>query len=396
MKVWQKQLILFLALAAVGVPTLLFLRGREAPPPSPVYTGPTGEYALALVDRQGRPLSDSRGELQVQLDPFTLYRNRPNQRSKSFNTGPLGFRGGTRGTPGPLAVLGGSTAFGQGLPADNRCFAAQLDELLPGREVVNGAVVGYLAGQELALMVHRMDDLHPSHYVVFDGWNELFDQWLACRRQGPWGHGFMNLFYSVERRLHDLRTIRGPKPPPKDGLTRKEEARRAGITKEMTHRQGKRKDAEAGPTAGERIIGAIQRSYHAALGRMHDFARSRGAGLLVVFQPELGGKMHHTAEEQTEYDRWCRAYPGYREQEFSATYDAFVSRAAAWCGEQGIEYLDLHHHPAFRDERQRLFYDVVHLNEAGHRLAAERIRDRLVTAGLAGTAADHGRPESDR
>jgi len=392
MKVWQKQLILFLFLAAVGIPALLFLRGREASPSSPVYTGPQGEYALALVDRKGRPLSDSRGELQILLDPFTLYRNRPNQQTGRFSTGPHGFRGGSRGTPNPLVVLGGSTAFGQGLPADDDCFAAKLDELLPHHEVINGGVVGYLAGQELALMVHRLDDLHPSAYVVFDGWNELFDQWLACPRHEPWDHGFMNLLFNVEQRLRRLQRIDGTAPPsPEDGLTPKERARRAGITKEMTHRTGKKSSAaDAEQAEREAIIEAIQRSYHAALGRMNDFARARGAGFLVVFQPELGGKMNRTPEEQTEYDRWCRAYPGYSEQGFSTEYAAFVHRAVAWCVANGIEVLDLQHHPAFRDSRERLFYDVVHLNENGHLLAASLIREKLLGAGLVSGAGDQG------
>lgn len=392
MKVWQKQLLLFLVLAAVGIPALFFLRGGDEQVPAPVFTGPKGEYKLALVDRRGRPLSDSRGGLQIRLDPFTSYRNQPNQQTASFSTGAYGFRGGYRGTPRPVVVLGGSAAFGQGLPADSHSFAAVLDGLFEEREVVNAAVVGYLAGQELALMVHRLDDLDPSAYVAFDGWNELFDQWLACPREAPWDHGFMNLFFNIEKRLHDLQAISGKRQKqqaPHSGLSRKEEARRAGITKEMTHRGGK-KDADrrpdgsggAEPDERERILEGIQRNYHAVLGRMNDFSRARGAAFLVVFQPELGGKLNRTPEETTEYDRWCKVYGKYRDLEFSTEYSAFVERAAAWCAAEGIEYLDLHHHPVFRESDQRLFYDVVHLNEAGHRFAAQLIHRQLEDAGL--------------
>jgi len=390
MKVWQKQLLLFFVLSAVGIPLLFFLRGGDTP--APVFTGPEGEYKLALVDRGGRPLSDSRGGLQVRLDPFTSYRNQPNQHTGSFSTGAYGFRGGYRGTPRPVVVLGGSAAFGQGLPADSDCFAAVLDGLLEQREVVNAAVVGYLAGQELALMVHRLDDFNPSAYVAFDGWNELFDQWLVYPRETPWDHGFMNLFFSIEKRLHDLQTISGNQQKPQarpSGVSRKEEARRAGITKEMTHRKGKKNTARsavgsggAEPVERERILEGIQRNYHAALGRMNDFARARGASFLVVFQPELGGKLNRTSAETTEYYRWCEVYGKYRNLEFSTEYGSFIDRAAAWCAAEGIEYLDLHHHPAFRESDRRLYYDVVHLNEEGHRVAARLIHQRLEDAGF--------------
>jgi len=392
MKVWQKQLLLFLALAAVGIPAVLFFRGGDEPAPAPVFTGPDGEYILALVDHGGRPLSDSRGGLQLCLDPFTLYRNQPNQQMDSFTTGAYGFRGGYRGTPRPVVVLGGSAAFGQGLSADGDCCAAVLDGMIEDREVVNAAVVGYLAGQELALMVHRLDDFNPSVYVAFDGWNELFDQWLVYPRERSWDHGFMNLFFNIEQRLHDLRVINTKKKPPRaarGGLTRKEEARRAGITKEMTHREGTKEasrppDGPAGAEPGERqrILEGIQRDYHVELGRMNDFAHARGAEFLVVFQPELGGKLNRTAEEDTEYDRWCEAYGKYCDLDFSTEYAGFIERAAAWCAAEGIEYLDLYHHPAFRESEQRLYFDVVHLNEEGHRIAARLIHQRLVETGF--------------
>ncbi len=381
MKVRQKQLILFLVLLAVGVPAFLLLRGTREPPLPPVFTGTQGEYALALVDRGGRPLSDSRGELLVRLDPFTLYRNQPNQRTGSFSTGAYGFRGGYRGTPRPVMILGGSAAFGQGLPADGICFAALLDGMIEEREVVNAAVVGYLAGQELALMVHRLDDFNPSVYVAFDGWNELFDQWLACHRIEPWDHGFMNLFFNTEQRLHDLQKITGAgdkQPVRKSGLTRKEEARRAGLTKKSAYRTEKIDEAvDAGPTGREQILEGIEKNYHASLDRMNDFAHARGAAFLVVFQPELGGKLQRTEQEKMNYCRWCEAYEGYRELEFSTEYSAFIERAAAWCAAEGIEYLDLHHHPEFQNSEKQLFYDVIHLNEEGHRIVARLIHQRI-------------------
>jgi hypothetical protein len=322
---------------------------RRPPSESPVVGG--REYEPTIVDRAGRPLSNKPGGLKVVLDPFTLYRNLPGQRTAHFTTDAHGWRGGFDAAAArPRAVvLGGSAAFGLRLDGDGETFAARLREAPGAYEVINAGVVGFVSGQELAEMVHYADAVRPRLYVVFDGWNELL-QVLDLRDPAASASLGYNrpIFRTLEDRLwqHALEEqlpAVPPAPPAAADVTREEVLRR------------------------------ITAAYTDNLGRMADFARARDAQLLVAFQPHLGGKRVRSEGEAAEWKAWETSY-GAAYPSFGADYEALVRAARAFCAARGIAAVDLTAAPQIADEGRPLFIDAVHLNPDGHRLVAELLR----------------------
>lgn len=322
------------------------------PPPPPLLAAP--EYEPTLVDRSGRPLSAKPGGLKLVLDPFTLYRNFPGQRTNRFTIDAYGWRGGFDERSGrPRAVvLGGSAAFGLGLASDADTFAARLESLGGGYEVVNAGVVGFISGQELAEMTHYADRLRPRVYVVFDGWNELV-QVLDFKEPGAAGSLGYNrhIFRTLEDRLrlHAAEDLPAQAPLP------------VGNGPGWTHEEARRR---------------IVTEYTDNLSRMAAFARARDAELLVVLQPQLGAKRRHGGGEAAAWQSWLSSY-GVAHPNFAEDYEALLDAARTFCLRQGIAYLDASRAPAIAEEARPLFLDAVHLNAEGHRVVAELVRARL-------------------
>ncbi|MGH7149941.1 MAG: SGNH/GDSL hydrolase family protein [Planctomycetota bacterium] len=137
--------------------------------------GPFRFFTLRTVD--GRILSKRRGPLELVLDPVLAYRNHPGQRGPGFAVNSRGYRGPELRPREPgvprIVLLGGSTAFGFGIGSDEDTLAARLERELAPAEVVNAGVIGYVSGQELALLRTEVLDLDPQVVIAFDGWNDF-------------------------------------------------------------------------------------------------------------------------------------------------------------------------------------------------------------------------------
>jgi lysophospholipase L1-like esterase len=318
---------------------------RHAPP---VFTE-SGEYSLVFVDHLGRRLSEKDGGLKLALDPYALYRNAPSQETKLFHIDRHGFRGGFDETdPRPRVLcLGGSAAFGFGLPSDTDVFTARLAALEPRWQVVNAAVVGYLSGQELAELVHRGDAVAPVAVVALDGWNDLYVPLLAATRFPAGGLSFghnWDVFHLVEERLR-LYTLAGAP-----------ESRTTG-----------------GDVPFDELLKQVTSTYAENLERLSRAAASRGARFLVVFQPWVASRAAPPEGERQALDAFrkigARADP--------ALYGTFIRTARTFLEKRGIPFLDLHADGPFRDASGALFQDSVHPNAEGHRLEASEIHRRL-------------------
>jgi hypothetical protein len=311
-------------------------------------------YGVSLVDQNGRVISKRSGPLKLVLDPFTIYTNWPNQHTIRFNIDGHGFRAtpGNEGKP-RIVVLGASVAFGHLLPSDEVTFPWLLAQRLTDFHVLNAGVAGYLSGQELALMVHRLDEFRPVAYLLFDGWNELFDQDLVVRR-APQLFGFNNQFFEMQNRLHDYHVMAGGP---------------VGRVSEQA--------ALPSPSSDEdTYLRALRTAYVTNISRMHSFAAARGARFLVVFQPELGNKRFRTEQEQMSLEAMNTAHK-YLDRKFPAKYAAMVREAKSFCQTAGIQYLDIQQEPELRDQRQTIFYDAAHLNEPGQMIVADILERRL-------------------
>lgn len=334
-------------LLAYGVYLLLMGRSGAAP----VFTGDDGIYALSFVSTSGESISKQRGKLKLVIDPFTVYRTLPSQQTANYTIDAEGFRGGMDNRKQKkIFVLGGSAAFGQGLAADSEAFAARLGVYQPEFDVVNAGVVGYLSGQELALMIHKLDSYQPAAYIVFDGWNELFDQFISMRRQGDY-FGFNNTFFFVQERL-------------------------VNYAKELKeYLPAERDRATAMSLTDDAYLDEIRRHYVANLQRMNAFAKGRGAKFLAVFQPELSGKQTKSPDEQKNLDGWEKAY-GYVKNGFPQRYKTMLSLTKQELDRSGVQYVDLNEASLLNGEAGTLYFDVVHLNREGHDRVAQLLSKR--------------------
>jgi hypothetical protein len=327
---------LFSSLAGWGVYKIV----RASAPPVAVNE----DYILTFVDADGRPLSDKKGTLQLEHHPFLLYRNRPNQKTKSYSTDEHGLRGAITTHRPKVFLLGSSAVFGQDLDRDDQTLARQMTRRDPTREYVNGGVVGYLAGQEWGLMLHYADPMKPVGYVLIDGWNEIFDQYhFACRPAGRLG--FNNAFFEIENRLAALASGSAsappfpapPAPPPRDPAT---------------------------------SLAEVISQYLQTVEQMVLFARARGAFFLWAPQPELSRKRTRTDAEERSLEGWNKAY-GYIDRGFPAAYGQLVDASRQHAQKTDIPWVDTTLDPAIRDRPETLFLDPVHLSARGNEVLAE-------------------------
>lgn len=309
-----------------------------------------GQYSLTFVDTLGRRLSEKDGTLKLVLDPFSFYRNFPNQKTRRFTIDSHGYRGGfSPDDPRPrVLILGGSTTFGFGLNSDEETVAARLQALEPRWQVVNAAVVGHLSGQELSELVHRGDDVRPAAVVVLDGWNDVYVSLFAAihfpTTGMPTGQNW-DVFHLVADRLR-LLTLAGT--------------------------------PEAAIPVPERPLDELRRevaeTYQRNLKRMSDVAKSRGARFIAVFQPWLPSRARpaNPGEEAA-----LRSWKEMGSRGDPAIYDRFVAEACAFCNREGIPFVDLHGSDQFRDPKGSLFIDAIHPNAEGHARMAEALRPLL-------------------
>lgn len=52
------------------------------------------DYQVSLFNREGRQLSEANGPFRLITDPFTIFNNFPNQKSKSYSINKYRFRDG--------------------------------------------------------------------------------------------------------------------------------------------------------------------------------------------------------------------------------------------------------------------------------------------------------------
>ena len=318
-----------------------------------VFDLTTPDFAVILTTQSGEPLADRKFGIKLALDPYTLYRNLPDQQTASFTIDSHGFR---IDIPAALApntfVVGGSAAFGQGLRAGELPFAALIDQRSDVFRVANASVIGYVSGQELATIVHYLDDFDPDLYVVFDGWNDLFGPFAQIRSWPAPANlvGIQGTFFEVEKRL--LASQQGSSTR---ASTKKESRPRTPIL------------------IGERaFFEAVTTNYVRNLEKMAAFCRARGARLVIVFQPELGHKENPSFTELGQLEYWNRAY-GYVDRGFPDIYERLVETAATRCEELEIPFVNLLESATINQSEETVFLDVVHLNKTGHRMVAEEI-----------------------
>jgi lysophospholipase L1-like esterase len=358
-----KALLINIALALVSLMASLLviysLYGYFAKQPVPYTDQPhLDEYSYSFYNQKGQKLSKLDGRLKLMIDPYTIYKHYPNQKTAKYSINQHGFRNSyTSEKPLTAIVLGGSAAFGWVLDSDDKTFPSKLSLYNNTYNVMNSAVMGFLSGQELAQMVHYLDDFSPSLYIIFDGWNDIYNPY-AFVKSWPTSFapiGYNSNFYLIEDHL----------------------AQYYNMIKEKDNMQ----DAQINPVSEFLLNEAIYfqkivKTYTSNIIKMNAFANSRGARLLVIFQPELGNKKVMSKSEKEIFTTWIQKYQ-YLERKISERYREFVSEATKEFVDKGIKFIDINNEQEFVANPETLFFDVVHPNESGHELIARIIDGKL-------------------
>ena len=343
---------------AVGYPICSYLIKKSS---QSIYQYEKSSYHHSFFNQRGQRLSELDGMLKLITDPFTIFKNYPNQRSAYYSINKYGFRDGhTSDKPYTAIVLGGSAAFGFALDGDAKTFSSKISRYNQKYNVINSAVIGYLSGQELAQMIHYLDDFNPNLYIIFNGWNDIYSPY-ALTKSWPVVNppiGYINSFLMIESRLAEyFQIIRKEKNLP-------------DITA-----------APIGELLDEKsFFEEILKKYTTNIRRMRDFANSHGAEFLLVFQPELGNKKMLSKEEKEALESWGERFE-YLSKKIPEKYRMLIDRAKRIFQEKNIPYIDINDEAEFSENPQTLFYDVIHPNELGHEIIA-KIIDRALSIGI--------------
>ncbi len=351
-------------------------------------------YPWSLYTGRGEKISLQSGYLKLVMHPFVGYRTMPSQKTPYFSINSLGFRGKDfeqgegqdqdQQGRGRIVVVGGSTAFGTGLRSDEETFAAHLERLLPDKQVINAAVIGYQSGQELVWVLTHLVDLRPEMVIVLDGFND-FGQVLS--QEQDFNRLGINGFDELEEQLRMLYVVSASTcvgklaavptlmfphvwQAFKEIRSRTGEAlyrtlvrwgvfrflKRVGLWREGKGAAAREpifrtKDTE--PVLDEKIT-LISRRYAVNMIKMRNVLRGFDADFLCLLQPD--GELVQT-DSRTKGALSAEHYGLFRE------------KAKSLLQQEGVAVVDLNEYG--ERLRSEMFMDRAHLNDQGNRIMAE-------------------------
>jgi hypothetical protein len=305
--------------------------------------------------------------------PYLMYFHQADFASPAVNTDRSGFRISTGPDgigasaaghlpPGPVRILaGGSTALGVGASSDSTTLASLLwSRYAPSVPWLNFGGYCFNPTQEVLLLtLYRQLLGDIDEIVIFSGINAVMVARLPEWQQGDHGAFFFCGDYFTK--MEELRAQHRKMP--------KFFGRRSGAASVATL-DDVRRDA---PT----VIGCAVEMTIRALDLWRRIAGPE-TRISYVLQPMARWMRYTTAPEETllfqENDRmselgpWEEAYRDIATTEFA---QAYATALRAGCEQQGVRFFDLN--PIVAEvvtERDWIFVDRVHFNDAGHHIAA--------------------------
>lgn len=346
------------------VPALLLLAGGELLARVSEWRKAQREvpWDLACLETTaGQPLGAHPGGLAWTLDPYLVWRNRPGQRNARGSINAQGFRGADWSLPRApgrrrVLVLGGSVAYGWGVPSDGETIPARVERALAASgvqaEVWNAGVIAYASTQELILLETELLQYAPDAVVLLDGWNDLLYAGRTPPDQPIRPHTF-----------HELEQV----------LTRGDQTLRNLLRCSALFRRFERR---AAPIPGGAPLGPHPRGvpdYRRNLTHMTQLARAAGAAVLIAPQPELSQRAQEITPERR---AWVAGQTGEGWLDYArAHYPAYVQSAAEVARAEGAAFLDGAR--ALDGLPGEAFTDACHLGPDANQALAERIAAAL-------------------
>ncbi len=337
-------------------------------------------YPWSLYTGRGEKISLQSGYLKLVMHPFVGYRTMPSQKTPYFSINSLGFRGKDfeqgegqdqdQQGRGRIVVVGGSTAFGTGLRSNEETFAAHLERLLPDKQVINAAVIGYQSGQELVWVLTHLVDLRPEMVIVLDGFND-FGQVLS--QEQDFNRLGINGFDELEEQLRMLYVVSASScvgklaavptlmfphvwQTFKEIRSRTGEALYRALVRWGVFRFLKRVGlwTEGIKPAFDRRIDLISRRYAVNMIKMRNVLKGFDADFLCLLQPD--GELVQT-DSRTKGALSAEHYGLFRE------------KAKSLLQQEGVAVVDLNEYG--ERLRSEMFMDRAHLDSQGNRIMAE-------------------------
>ena len=334
--------------------------------------------------------------LEPEFRPFAMFTDQPNYRSPSVNTDAFGLREQYDMADDPIdfetlrssvsqcnVILGGSTVFGVDATSDRTTVSHFLNQ--PDRPCLNLGVRGATGQQELILFLLFKKYLPPvKNVVLFTGVNNCA---LAARPGTRVYRGFGGVFYegvlpSPGRQQELMGVARYRLIRFVDRAYTSSRFVRKGLNLAL----GRGQQAALGQRATfEEKFEETMRLVENDLETWGQLQSASGCKVHFVLQPALGW----TARPQTRVESECfdadlELFPDTRLFASREFYLQYRDRLAQACRLHGIDFHDANEwidSPSFA--REEIFTDVCHLTDAGNRIVADLIRQRLCWAGSA-------------
>lgn len=331
--------------------------------------------------------------------PYVEFANKPNTSFAAYEflyvfpekapnayetTNEIGFRGAVPRRPKSgeyrIIMLGGSTAFA-GFPLSNS-IAGQIESLFhkEGRSdvrVYNWGVPGYISGQELSLLTHRVLDYDPDLVIVYDGANDINYPYFSDPRPD-----YPYLFMEQESRIYG---IYSDAPPISAYLLRQSKFLTWVLTlvpnsrldppPDLSQIESLRQQTAYG---GESWKKSVAESYIANHRRMCSVANGGRFKLVTVLQPTLGFKNPWVGNEQTIWNP-----PQELLQYFWDQYDQIRrGLTEAYSFYPNCYSFDLS--STFGNYNKEVFVDALHVTNEGNTEVANQIYTQMKKHGIGG------------
>lgn len=232
-------------------------------------------FSVTTID--GIPLVGD-GDLILELHPYLIFRNQPNQKHPLFQINEKGFRGTSCEGKSRGIIVGSSTAFGW--PAgDSRCWIRRLQSHIETIRqakypITNCGVLSYILPQMRRALTELLLHMSPDWVMVIAGWSDWFNILYHPRPER---------FFQYHSTFFYLHGLLG-----------------SGMHSEMKH-----------PVSFDRlspiILQQIEHEIHALFRICHAFQTQ----CIFVYQPHLTASMCRSAHEKQLYHTLNEQISGY-------------------------------------------------------------------------------------
>jgi lysophospholipase L1-like esterase len=325
--------------------------------------------------------------------PFLEHRLRPFfsrvYENGMVNVNSFGFRGKEFSLIKPdntfrIICIGESTTFGIGSSSDEFTYPVLLERYLSGRkensdlkiEVINAGIPSYVSFQCYALLGLELTSLDPDLIIIYTGWNELGAS-LSSSWNSDYRYGFKyGKFHEQDKNFFQFV---GFTEYLKNSYFIKWWKKQAERIREGLH-LAKPKDYFPKIDASAEIENTAIRVWENNIRNMIGLAKGRGIRVLLFTWPQLPNislESYDLGELKAKVPKGLIVLDDNIKKEWNGRYRNYQKKLFDIAKEEGVYLSDIA--LAFEKiDNSSLFYDDVHLSDAGNRELAERLGSFII------------------